>query len=182
VTVIGRLYLTNTATLVIELAGTQTNRFDRVLVTETVSLGGTLAVNLLDGFRPGPADVFPIVQAAAITGQFANATNGQRVATIDGYGSVVVNYTPTNVVLSAFQAHPNPPPTAPGRLLTPSYGFGGVNLTLTGSPGRDYVLQTSTNLLDWLSFLTNNAGFDGQLRFELPPPTQPHQFFRALGR
>jgi hypothetical protein len=57
-----------------------------------------------------------------------------------------------------------------------------MELTLTGSPGRDYILQTSTNLLHWLPLLTNNAGFDGQLRFELPPPTKPHEFFRALGR
>ena len=52
--------------------------------------------------------------------------------------------------------------------------------TLTGSPGSDYILQTSTNLFDWLSLLTNNASFDGQLRFELPVPADPYRFFRAL--
>jgi len=46
-------------------------------------------------------------------GQFANAVNRQRVATIDGYGSIIVNYTPTGVILSNFEPNPNPPPIAP---------------------------------------------------------------------
>lgn len=178
----GSAQLRNTATLLIELAGTQTNEFDLFSVSGTASLDGTLAINLIENFRPAPEDSFVVLQAGAITGQFANAASGQRLATIDGVGSVVVNYTATTVVLTDFQASASPPPTAPGRLLAPAFGFNTVEFALTGSPGRDYILQTSTNLLDWLSLQTNNASFDGQLLFELPTTAEPARFFRALGR
>jgi hypothetical protein len=176
----GAVVLTNTTVLEMEVAGTQTNQYDILAVNGPLALGGRLALSVIDGFRPAPTDSFPIIQATSMTGLFTNAPNGQRLATFDGYGSFLVTYTPTSVVLSAFQTNPNPPPTVPGSLQPPTFSFNTLNLTLTGSPGRDYILQSSTNLFDWLSFLTNNAGFDGQLRFELPPPTEPYQFFRAL--
>jgi hypothetical protein len=180
--VVGLMIQAAGSVLEIEVAGTQTNQFDILSVTGPATLGGRLALSVIDGFRAAPGDTFPIIQATSLAGQFANATNGQRLATFDGYGSFLVTYSPTNVVLSAFQANPNPPPTAPGQLLAPSFRFGSMELTLTGSPGRDYILQTSTNLLHWLPLLTNNAGFDGQLVLELPAAPDPTRFFRALGR
>ncbi len=182
--IIGAMELTNSTVLAIELFGTGTNQFDQLLVSSSASLGGTLAINLVDGFRPAPGDSFPIVQAGSITGQFGNATNGQRIATIDGYGSLVVSYTPTSVVLTAFEPNPTPPATAPASLRPPTLAFDGtLALTMTGSPGRDYILQTSTNLLNWSSVETNNAGFDGRLDFELPfDPIDRQRFFRALGQ
>jgi len=180
--IVGNFDQTNTSVLVIEVAGTATNQFDRLLVSQTASIGGTLAINVLDGFRPAPSDTFIVLEAGRLTNQFANATNGQRIATFGGFGSFQVNYTPTNLVLSAFEANPNPPLPSPGRLLAPTFGFDTVELTLTGSSGHAYILQTSTNLLDWLSLLTNNASFDGSLRFELPATPDPHRFFRALNK
>lgn len=50
-------------------------------------------MNLSDGFRPSPGDIFPVVQTGSQTGRFANAAEGQRIETIDGYGSLVVHYT-----------------------------------------------------------------------------------------
>jgi hypothetical protein len=180
--VTGSMQFRNTATLVIELAGTRTEQFDLLSVTGAASLNGTLAINLIDGFLPAGGDSFTITKAGSVTGQFANAANGQRLATIDGLGSFVVNYTPSAVVLTAFEANPNPPSTSQGRLLPPTFGFRIAELTLTGSPGRDYILETSTNLLNWLSLQTNNASFNGQLLFEIPAATDPHRFFRTLSR
>jgi hypothetical protein len=172
------------ATLEIEISGPAPGSgHDVLIVTNSANVGGALAVNLIDDFRPAPEQSFVIVQARTITGQFANAPHGQRVATIDGYGSFVVHYTPTNVLLASFQLNPNPPPTAPAVLRPPVLSFdGSLELSLTGTPGRSYVLETSTNLLHWLSFQTNNAGFDGQLVLELPAMPDPTRFFRALGR
>jgi hypothetical protein len=182
-TVNGHVIQTNTSVLAIEIAGAATNQHDQLLVSSNAALAGMLALNLIDDYRPGLGDTLTCLRAGTITGQFANATNGQRLATIDGYGSFVVNYTPTSVVLSAFQANPNPPPTAPAVLRPPVFSFdGSLELSLTGTPGRSYVLQTSTNLLHWLSLLTNTAGFDGQLVLELPAMPDPTRFFRALGR
>ena len=169
----------DTATLTIELAGTETNQFDLLSVSGPATLNGTLAINLLDNFRPAAGDSFAVLKARSIEGAFANAANGQRLATIDGFGSFIVNYSATNLVLTAFEANQNPPPTAPAQLLSPTFGLRAVEVTLTGSPGRDYVVQTSTNLLGWLTLLTNNAGFDGRLLFELPASEEPYRFFRA---
>ena len=56
-------------------------------------------------------------------------------------------------------------PGQPNGCLTTSrsFGFDLVNLNATGSPGRDYILQSSTHLLHGLSLQTNNASFDGHL-------------------
>jgi hypothetical protein len=180
--VVGSLTQTNSSVLTLDLEGTATNQYDHVLVSGNAQLGGTLAIRLPDSYRPTASDQFAIVQAGSVTGRFSNAPDSQRVATVDGYGTFLIQYTSTNVVISDFQADPNAPPTSPARLVAPSFGFGLTEVTLTGTPGRSYTLQTSTNLLDWLSLLTNNAALDGQLRFELPISTEPYRFFRALNR
>jgi hypothetical protein len=106
-----------------------------------------------------------------------------RFYNADGYGSLIVNYTPTSVVLTAFQLSPTPPATAPANLRPPTFSFDGtLGLTLTGSPGRDYILQTSTNLFNWSSVETNNASFNGLLDFEVAPTSDPQRFFRALAQ
>ena len=57
---------------------------------------------------------------------------------------------------------------------------GAVSLGVTGDPGFNVLLQTSTNLVDW-SALTNLVNPTGTLSFTNPPaPGVPYQFFRAL--
>jgi hypothetical protein len=54
-----------------------------------------------------------------------------------------------------------------------------VQLGLTGDPGFDVQLHTSTNLSDW-SVLTNLANPSGTLIFtDAPPTTVTEQFYRA---
>lgn len=56
---------------------------------------------------------------------------------------------------------------------------GGVQLGLTGDPGFNVQLHTSTNLSDW-SVLTNLANPSGTLIYtDAPPTTVPEQFYRA---
>jgi hypothetical protein len=83
-----------------------------VLTTQgTTALGGTLQLNLIDGFVPTAVNSFDILRAnGGLTGAFANVANGQRLATSDGLGSFLVNYgpgspfNPNHVILSAFMA------------------------------------------------------------------------------
>jgi len=57
---------------------------------------------------------------------------------------------------------------------------GKVSLGVTGDPGFNVLLQTSTNLLDW-SALTNLLNPTGTLSFTNAPAAEvPYQFFRAL--
>lgn len=170
------------ATVVGAVAGNAPLRHSKLLITRSASLNGILAPRLIGDFRPNPADAFAILEAASISGQFKNAPHEARLPTIDGFGSFMVTYTSTNVVLSAFQANPNPPPSAPATLQAPAFFLDTLSLTVSGSPGRYYTLQSSTNLINWLPLGTNNVGPGGFLRFDVPRDNAPHRFFRALGR
>jgi Ca2+-binding RTX toxin-like protein len=59
--------------LSVEIAGRDPNvpQYDRLRVTGTATLDGTLHVDLLDGFQPTPGDEFVFVTSAGRTGQFA---------------------------------------------------------------------------------------------------------------
>jgi T5SS/PEP-CTERM-associated repeat protein len=96
------------ATLQIDIGGTtQGFLYDVVSVTGNVSLGGQLQLDLLDGFVPGAASRFTILDATGIvSGAFANVASGQRLKTSDGAGSFVVNYGAGSpfVVLSEYRA------------------------------------------------------------------------------
>jgi len=178
----GSVALADTAVLSIELTGTQPGRFDVLSATGNATLGGRLAVNLSDGFRPSPGDIFPVVQAGSQTGRFANAAEGQRIETIDGYGSQVVHYTPTAVVLKAFELNPDPVPTAPATLRSPAMrADGAIGLTLTGSPGRAYRLESSMDLTVWTMTATGTVEYDGFREFLIVPNGEPSRFFRAQG-
>lgn len=63
----------------------------------------------------------------------------------------------------------------------------GTNLQVrfNGFPGYDYVIQRSTNLVDWVEILTAAAPVNGQLTFQDPiPPSPPpaHAFYRAVAQ
>jgi T5SS/PEP-CTERM-associated repeat protein len=105
------------ATLQIEMAGRSRGfNFDFVSVSGTAALGGQLQVIRLNvnEFLPLPTERYGILEAAAITGAFSNAANGQRLATAEGLGSFIVNYGPGSpfpenlVVLSDFQCASSP--------------------------------------------------------------------------
>jgi T5SS/PEP-CTERM-associated repeat protein len=74
--------------LVIELASASS--FDRLLVTGTATLGGTLTVNLINGFIPSAGQTYTILTSDDVDNAFAqvNAPSGITVA-----------YTPTAVIL-----------------------------------------------------------------------------------
>ena len=98
------------AKLSIEVGGnTGGSDFDILNVGGHASLrGGDLELSLLDGFIPGGTDAFSILRASIITGGFDNVAHGERLTTLDGSGSFVVNYGPASpfdideVVLSDF--------------------------------------------------------------------------------
>ena len=69
----------------------------------------------------------------------------------------------------------------PRLTLARSPTSGQLEFSLNGEPGRSYVIQATTNLIDWTSVRTNSAGADGMLSFaDTPSPDAPRRFFRAL--
>jgi uncharacterized delta-60 repeat protein len=72
----------------------------------------------------------------------------------------------------------------PPQTLSANLGAGpNFNLNLTGLPGHNYVLQTTTNLLppiQWLSVLTNTADTNGVWQFtDTNTAAYPQRFYRA---
>jgi hypothetical protein len=115
-TVIGNYSQSPGATLEIEVGGTATaTEFDFVNVTGTATLGGELALALINGFVPNPATQFVVLNAEVdLLSFFANAGNGQRLDTVNGVGSFLVHYGPTSafdpdqIVLTDFELNPLP--------------------------------------------------------------------------
>ncbi len=99
------------ATLAIDIGGTSPGgTHDFVNIVGGGDLDGLLELSLMDGFVPSPADSFTVLAASSLIGFFDNVASGQRLDTLDGRGSFVVNYgigsafDESRVVLSDFEA------------------------------------------------------------------------------
>jgi hypothetical protein len=66
----GDLTLLSSTVLDMELRGTATNEFDRLLVSGAFTADGILDVMLLDGFLPQPGDQFDLLNYASVSGGF----------------------------------------------------------------------------------------------------------------
>ncbi|OAB63968.1 hypothetical protein AY599_16350 [Leptolyngbya valderiana BDU 20041] len=66
--------LTPTATLALDIGGTDPAAHDRIAGSGTITLGGSLEVGFVDGYVPAGRDRFEIVRATSIDGAFATTT------------------------------------------------------------------------------------------------------------
>jgi hypothetical protein len=65
-------------------------------------------------------------------------------------------------------------------LSLPQFGGGAFRMTVAGDAGPDYLVQASTNLLDWGALFTTN-GISGPFVFSFTnPTTSPQKFYRIL--
>ena len=81
----------------------------------------------------------------------------------------------TNVTLSAVYTPLAAPTITAWTFPSPTT----LSLSAQAVPNQPWVLQTSTNLVDWAGFGTNGSNPSGQLQFLVPvSPTIPQQFFR----
>jgi hypothetical protein len=80
----------------LEIAGVAPIQIGRIVVGDLATLAGSLGVSLAAGFQATPGMMFPVIQYASRTGEFA---------TVDG-GSVVyaANYGPTSLTLTVSAA------------------------------------------------------------------------------
>ena len=108
-TIVGNYTQQAGGSLAIEIGGTTPSmQHDFVIVTGTATIGGQLQLALINGFLPGPANQFALLDAAMLSGTFSNIGSGQRLTTLDGLGSFLVHYgatstfDPTQVVLTDF--------------------------------------------------------------------------------
>jgi len=112
----------------------------------------------------------PTTNSTRYAGPF-RLTNGATVlanAWEPGYVESVVGVADLNV--------------APGSYFTSPIGFsnGFFNMTFTGPAGSNYVLQTSTNLLQWTSVSTNTPSVSPFVLTETNTPGVEARFYRVL--
>ena len=103
-TIEGNYTQSSGATFAVDVAGGDTR--NKLLVKGTATIAGDLSITLADDFTPEASDVFEILEATTLAGQFDNAAPGTRLYTTDGAGSFVVQYDYTSdlVTLSDFVA------------------------------------------------------------------------------
>ncbi|TWT32181.1 hypothetical protein KOR34_39420 [Posidoniimonas corsicana] len=88
-----------TGVFAVEIGGPNAADYDVTIATGVATLAGTLEVSLINGFTPDPTDVFTLLAAGAISGEFDNAANGARVGLSGAAGSFVVEYDASTVRL-----------------------------------------------------------------------------------
>ncbi len=74
ITITGNLALSNTSTLLMELAGTATNQYDRLLIGGMLTADGALIVTLTNSFIPADGNTFKLFDFAAASNTFATVT------------------------------------------------------------------------------------------------------------
>jgi hypothetical protein len=91
--VTGNLTEESHATLLIQIGGTGAADYDRLAVSGTASLGGTLDVELINGFVPSAADRFDFLTAGSVVGEFDRVVvhgGGAFDVTSDGAGGLAL--------------------------------------------------------------------------------------------
>jgi hypothetical protein len=64
------------------------------------------------------------------------------------------------ILQSAYVPQVAPAPSTAAALSAYSYGSAGFSFNLTGTPGSFYIVEVSTNLVNWVPMLTNAAPFN----------------------
>ena len=106
--VTGNVSLLSASQLSFQLGGlTQGTQYGFLNVNGTVALGGQLVLSFVNGFQDSVTndDSFTIlISSSAFTGAFDNVASGGRLATSDAFGSFLVTYSGSSVVLSDYMA------------------------------------------------------------------------------
>ncbi|MGE4219550.1 MAG: hypothetical protein AB7G39_08895, partial [Alphaproteobacteria bacterium] len=114
---VGDMTFGDTSQTLFELAGlTAGSQFDRLDVTGTLDLGGTMNVAEYGGYEVQAGDSFEVIHAGTLTGSFG------RIAGLDVGGGVVLDVAQTDTSL-----------TLVAKAVTQQGGSGGDTLTGTGA-------------------------------------------------
>lgn len=122
-TVIEGDYTLDSGTLAIEIAGLgRGTAYDAVDVTGTATLGGTLAIQLIDDFLPASGDVFELLAAETIIGTFDLLTLALLPAGL--FWDIAYVLDPLGTDFVTLQAAPIPVPPALVLMALPLWFLG----------------------------------------------------------
>jgi fibronectin-binding autotransporter adhesin len=111
-TVTNRWSQSAAGSLQIEIGGTASGESDLLSILGSASLDGSLVVSLINGFQPGPADSFIVLDGFSLTGTFSNAST-QVFVLGGGQFDVIYNASAGTVTLTNYI----PAPGAMGTML-----------------------------------------------------------------
>lgn len=102
-----------------------------------------------------------------LSGAVMSSSDGNTLATLDSYNDLIY--------LSL------PPPSQPSALSVPAYSSQGVpTFQLTGQAGYTYIIEASTDLVNWADIATL-VNTNGTVTFSDPSSTNyPQRFYRAV--
>lgn len=102
--------------LAIEIGGSLVgDEYDRLAVSSSANIDGLLSVEFLDDYVPLPTDIFTVLTASNINGNFSNAID---TLSVPGQGVFDITYNSVSVQLSNFQAVPEPGSLVLGALAS----------------------------------------------------------------
>lgn len=172
--------------------GSSVQGSDSISVAQFAELDGFLEVSLLPGFTPAESDVFTVLDAFDLTGEFANVVSGGDLLTADRRGVFTVYYGPGSpfdedtVVVTGYRLVDCLPP---GRIywthpsgLTPRNlnGFPWTGSSLVSfDPYRGVAIDVESDLLFYTQppFITRRHGlafdFASGTDYTISMPPQP---------
>jgi uncharacterized repeat protein (TIGR03803 family) len=139
----------NSATLTLGTLPAITNQ----PASHTVPTNTTASLSVVAGGNPAPSSYQWLFNGANTSSTTNSLSISNFASSNQGSYSVVVSnslgaITSSNAILLL---------DSPLRIGAPSFSAGAFQLQLIGASGGDYVLQTSTNLVNWISLVTNNS-------------------------
>jgi hypothetical protein len=154
------------------LAGTLPGtNYGQLQVSGTVTLNGTLSVNLTNNFIPTTNDSFTVLTAGACNGTFANFIYPSNEV------SMISSNTATSVIVRAINIL-----ALPQHLLwQPQFSGGKFSFSFQTISNQSYSIQQNTNAATTNWFVVTNITGDGSLfEFVIPITTgSPQDFFRV---
>ncbi len=123
----------------------------------------------------GAGSILNLTANPAPSGQLFAGWTGAVVSNILSPTTVLVMPTNSVVVTATYSALPSP------QITSAQYAGGGTSLSLSAQAyaNQNWVLQSSSNLLNWTDVTTNAADINGLLQFTPPiDPAAPKQFYR----
>ncbi len=134
--VTGNVSLLSSSNLVFQLGGTDARESVRALSTSTAQsvLAAISSFHLSIASQPQNSQMFHVLTSTApLTGAFANVASGNALATSDGSGAFMVDYSGSEIVLSDFMSMMGPQ----------GLNFAGAN-SATGNGGNGGVFRLTT--------------------------------------
>jgi hypothetical protein len=140
-----------------------------ILTVPALNPAGTLSVILTNGYVPTNGSQVTLMNYGLHNGKFANLQAPALPAGLEWQ----LNYGTTSLVLEAI--------TTPTQISSPMMlSNGAFQFTFSGPPGNSYLIQASSNLVNWVTLQTNGA-FSGTATFTDTAATNfGYRFYRGV--